>query len=171
MKMSDRNPSIPPSPEQVLEAVKKLSEQYEANSAANRALAREVGRRKRETRWIALGVTIVVAIAIATGLAMRHGDLQREKDRREVLATQILTQRDNLIAGCERGNDGRRTDRETIEIAIADLPIPPRATPEEVEVIEERNVRAKALRERLLARPGLQLIDCPAAYPIPAVAE
>ena len=169
--MSDRNPTMPPSPGQVLEAVKKLSEQYEQNSSANRELARGVGRRKRETRWIALGVVVVIAIAIAAGLVIRHNDLQREKQRREFLATQIFTQRDSLVAGCERGNEGRRTDRETIEIAIADLPIPANASEEEVERITERNAAAKALRDRLLARPGLQLVDCQAAYPIPSVAK
>lgn len=170
--MSDRNPSMPPSPVQVLEAVKKLSEQYEANSAANRALTREVGRRKRETRWIALGVSIVVAITIATGLAIRHGDLQREKQRREMLATQILSQRDNLIAGCERGNDQRRTLAEIVSRAVQPSSVPPTAIdPELLAFLEQSRERTIRLRGELLALPGVQIVDCQAAFPIPPVAE
>ena len=158
-----------PSPAQVIEAVKMLSSQYEKNSEANRALAREVARRKRETRWVALAVVLVVSVAVCSWLVVRHNDRRAEAERRERLASQIFTQRESQVAGCERGNEGRKTDRETIEIAIADLPIPANATPEEIEALKERNASAKKLRDRLLSRPGLQIVDCQAAHPLPQI--
>ena len=154
-----------PSPAQVLEAVKMLSSQYEQNAEANRELAREVARRKRETRWVALGVVVVVTIAVCAWLVVRHHDRSAEKEKRDRLASQIFTQRESQVQGCERGNESRRTDRETIEIAMAPVPIPDNLPPELVDLYRDAQERQARKREELLARPGVQIIDCQAAYP------
>jgi cytoskeletal protein RodZ len=157
-----------PSTEQVLEAVKKLSEQYESNSSANRALAKEVGRRKRETRWVALGVLLVVAIVVAVMFVVRHHDRAAERDKREVLAAQVMTQRESLIAGCERGNEQRRTLAEVIARAIRPSETPTTATdPEILAILEQSRQRTLQLRAELLALPGVQIINCQNAYPEP----
>lgn len=156
-----------PSPAQVLEAVKMLSSQYEKNSEANRALAREVARRKRETRFVALAVVLVVAVAIAAWLVVRHHDRSAEQDRRERLASQIFTQRESQVAGCERGNESRRADRETIEIALAPTEIPDGLSPELEALYRDAQERQAQKREQLLSRPGVQIIDCQAAHPPP----
>lgn len=157
-----------PSPAQVLEAVKMLSSQYELNSEANLELAREVARRKRETRWVALGVLIVVAIVVATGFIIRHHDRAAEKDRREVLASQIFTQRESQVLGCERANEGRRTLAEVISRSIQPSSISPTVTdPDLLALLEQSRERTLALRAELLSLPGVQIVDCQAAHPPP----
>lgn len=154
-----------PSPAQVIEAVRRLSEQYEQSAEANRELAREVGRRKRETRWVALAVVLVVTIAVCAWLIVRHHDRSAEKEKRDRLASQIFTQRESQVQGCERGNESRRTDRETIEIALAPTPIPDGLPPELLDLFRDSQERQAAKKAELLARPGVQIIDCQAAYP------
>lgn len=159
-----------PSPFQVLEAVKLLSQQYEQNAQANRDLAEEFKRRKREARWIALGILIIIVGVCATAFIIRHADRRIESDRRRALAEQIFTQRESQVQGCDRGNDQRITLAQIITESYA--PGPAVAVPPGFEqLIAESAARAAAKRDYLLSLPGVQVVDCQAAYPLPKVGK
>lgn len=157
----------PPSPRQVLEAVKLLSQQYESNAEENRRLSEEFARRSREGRWFALILSLVVAVCVCAAYVMRHVDQGREADRRAALKAQIFTQRESQVQGCERGNDQRVTLAEIINKAIVPQPAPPNLPPEFVDLYLAGQARTVALRAELLALPGVQIVDCQAAYPRP----
>ncbi len=159
-----------PSPAQVLEAVKMLSHQYEENAQANRDLADEFKRRKREARWIGLGLAVVVAVVTCAGFIVRHIDQGREADRRQDLADQIFTQRESQVQGCERGNDQRITLAQIIRQSYE--PGPPIVVPPGFEqLVAESAARSAAKRDALLALPGVQVIDCQSAYPLPKIGK
>jgi 4-amino-4-deoxy-L-arabinose transferase-like glycosyltransferase len=157
-----------PVPERLLEAVTKLQADYAAAAAANHELAQEFARRKREFRWVALCVVLLVAVVTCALMVMRHFDRAEEERRREALAGQLLTQRQNLVDGCERGNDARRSLAQVIITSFQ--PGPPIALPPGYEglqtVLDQSAAQSAAKREALLALPGLQIVDCQAAFPV-----
>ncbi len=157
----------PPSPRQVLEAVKLLSQQYESNADENRRLSEEFARRSREGRWFALILSIVVAVCICAAYVIRHIDQGREADRRAALKAQLFTQRESQVQGCEWGNDQRVTLAEIINKSVVPQAVPPSLPPELVDLFLAGQVRTTALRAELLSLPGVQIIDCQAAYPLP----
>ncbi len=160
----------PPSPTQVLEAVKLLSAQYEENAQANRDLADEFKRRKREARWIALGILIVIVGVCATAFIIRHADRRIEADRRRDLADQIFTQRESQVQGCERGNDQRITLAQVI--AQSYDPGPALSVPPGFEqLVADAAARSAAKRDALLSLPGVQVVDCQGAYPPPKIGK
>lgn len=156
-------------PERLLEAVRQLQADYVTSTRANHELAEEFARRKREFRWVALGVVLLVAIVTCALMVMRHYDRAEEARRREALAGRLLTQRENSIDGCERGNDARRSLTQVIITSFQ--PGPPITLPAGYEglqsVLDQSAAQSAAKRDTLLAQPGLQIIDCRAAFPAP----
>jgi hypothetical protein len=67
------------------------------------------------------------------------------------------------LGNCQRGNDFRATFRQVITIAVADIPVPDGITPEARAQYDQRNAQTEALRNRLLALPTVQPVDCAAA--------
>lgn len=163
--MADHDAAAPTAA-QVMEEIKKLSGEIEDSAKVNRSLATEFDRRRSEARWIALGILIVITIITVGGWILRVTDNRREKDRREQLAHQIFTQRESQVQGCERGNDQRITLAQVISRAIQ--PSPPITTSDSdlQALLDQSRERALALRAELLSLPGVQVIDCQAAYPL-----
>lgn len=159
--------SDPPTPSELLEAVRGLAVQYETSASATENLTAEVGRRKRETRWVALTVCVIVAIVSTGAGVIRNQDNKREADRRAVLAAQIFTQRESQVQGCQRGNDQRATLRRVITESYEPSTPLTSIPPEFAELVAESAKRAIAKRDSLLSLPGVQPVDCAAAFPPP----
>lgn len=157
-------------PERLLGAVRQLQADYVKHTQATETLAEEFRRRKSETRWFALGVVVFVTVVVCALMVMRHYDRAEESRRRTEVASQILTQRENLIAGCERGNDQRQLLAQVIVTSFEEGP--PITLPPGYEalqsVLDQSADRAAAKRDRLLSLPGVQIINCQAAYPLTA---
>lgn len=155
-----------PSAQEVLQAVRTLSAKYEESAQANRDLADEFGRRKRETRWVALAIVLVVCIAICSWLVVRSNDQRVEGERRQNLANQLYNQRESQRDGCERQNEVRLTLVSVITIAVgAPGPPPEGLSPELMELYRQSQERSAQLRHQLLSLPGVQVVDCLAIYP------
>jgi type VI protein secretion system component VasK len=153
---------------QVMETVKLLSSQIEDSAQANRDLADEFSARRSEARWIALAILVVITIITVGAWIFRVTDNRREHERREHLAQQIFTQREGQVQGCERGNEQRRTLAEVISRSVQPSTAPITSTdPELRALLEQARERTIALRKELLSLPGVQAIDCQAAYPLP----
>lgn len=156
-------------PERLLEAVRQLQADYVAHTKATQALRDEFARRKRETRWIALGVVVFVTVVACALMVIRHYDRAEESRRRADLASQILTQREDLVAGCERGNDSRKLVAQVIITSFEEgtpIVLPPGYEALQ-SVLDQSSDRSAAKRDALLSLPGVQITDCQAAYPLP----
>lgn len=173
--MSDQNPAAITD---LLTAVQHLTESYEENTDEMRAVRIEMDARfalyvpkseaeARETRIkrALAGVLVVLIVMLGLGVEFRRQDQAREKDRRVALERESITQRQSLLQGCQRGNDTRVTLQQIITTAVADIPIPPDTPPDLMEQYAQRNATLDILRARLLALPGVQAVDCAAAYP------
>ncbi len=162
----------------LLSAVQHLTESYETNTAEMRAVRTEIdarfdlyvpkteaeAREHRIKRALA-GVLLVLVVVVGLGIEFRRQDQAREHDRRIALERESITQRQSLLQGCQRGNETRVTLQAIITTAVADLPVPPDAPPDLMVQYAQRNAAVDALRDRLLALPGVQAVDCAAAFP------
>lgn len=161
--MSD---SAQPNYKGLLEAVQELSTKYDASAKANSAMATEFNRRKRETRWIAIGVVVVVVIAVCSWLVVRRNDQRTEAERRQHLADQVFSQRESQREGCERQNEVRLTLVSVITIAVGvPAPVPEGLPPALLDLYRQGQERSAQLRQQLLSLPGVQVVDCLAIYP------
>lgn len=138
------------------ESVETLRKDYDDNAEATRELAELFSRRLGWQRlWLGV-VALLLAVAVISGWQFRQQEHRRVDD-----------QRANLIQGCERGNDQRATLRGVIDRAysVNPDPLPDGLPPGLVELYNQSQVRAAARREEQLADPGVQPVDCAAAYP------
>ncbi len=157
-----------PTMTELLAAVQDLATKYQKSTQETQKVLREVQRRRRDT-WIVGGLgVLIVAIITTGGLVLRRNDQHVESERRDHLAAQIFTQRTSLVQGCERGNDQRLTLAQIITIAVTPQPIPPDLTPDLQDLYRQGQDRVLALRAKLLSLPGVQVVDCQAAFPPPA---
>lgn len=126
-------------------------------------LPRDVARRQQQRqqriiRW-GLGIgAVAVLCVVALVLAFRAQD-------RGSVERQATSDRVNLIAGCGRSNDQRATLRLVIEKAVVIQPAPADLPPDLAELFRQSQERAARLRADLLALPGVQPVDCQAAFP------
>lgn len=150
----------------LLAAVQKLAADQETNAKANADLAAEFTRRRGEFRLLSLGVVVIVVIAVCSWLVVRHNDRAEVARKRDVLVGQILSQHDSQVSGCARGNDQRLTLAQIITQSYE--PGPPISVPPGFEQLAaDSAARALVKRDALLSLPGVQIIDCQAAYPPP----
>lgn len=146
-------------------AVDALRKSYEENTRDVKAIGDIMDRRfGRQRLWI-LAVVAVVVLALLMSIGFRQADAERAKDRERTEHQREIDQRENLVAGCERGNDQRAALRRVIERGYAPSPIPDGIAPELRELIEQSQERQAALRAEQLSDPGVQLVDCERAYP------
>lgn len=109
----------------------------------------------------------VIALTIGLGLKFRADDrAQRERDR-AAATMEAVRKRDELVRGCQRGNDQRDTLRQVIEVAYEPSPIPAGISAELRALLVQSQERAAARRDELLSLPGVQPVDCEKAYPPP----
>lgn len=119
-------------------------------------LPRDVARTR--ARWAIAILAIAFIVVQLIGLAFRHQD-------HAAVERQAESDRTNLIAGCGRSNDQRLTLRQVIEKAIVIQPAPADLPPDLAELFRQSQERAARLRADLLALPGVQPVDCQAAFP------
>lgn len=110
-------------------------------------------------------VVAAILVLLAIGFMVRGQDRARDEDRRAAIAREAEHDRQNAIRGCERANDLRALQREVLEIALADRPIPEGLSPELTEAYRQAQANTAALRERLLSLEGAQHVDCRAQFP------
>lgn len=157
---------MPESVAELAKAVRGLSEEYKETAEAMREVGREMDRRLRVQRlWMAT-LAAVVLLAIIVGFGFRQQDRSAEDERAASVAREAVFQRKNLVQGCERANDQRATLREVINLSVRTMPVPEGLDPDLVPLFEQGQARTAALRDRLLALPGVQPVDCQAAYPV-----
>lgn len=148
-------------PATLVAAVNALRHEYVANTGVMREIRSEMNGRFRIQRLWQVVLAVVVILAVLVSYNLRSVDQRRERYRR-------VDQRATLLQGCERANDQRATLREVINLSVRTSPIPPDLNPDLVELYQQGQARTEALRISLLALPGVQPVDCDAAYPIPA---
>ncbi len=149
----------------IARAVDSLRQSYEANSKDVRDISAVMDRRFGRQRLWMLAIVAVLLLAVLTSVGFRRADANRENDRQRSEHQREIDQRENLVAGCERGNDQRAALRRVIERGYAPTPIPDGIAPELRELIEQSQERVAALRAEQLADSGVQLVDCERAYP------
>ncbi len=153
----------------IARAVDSLRESYEANSKDVRDISEVMDRRFGRQRLWMFAMAGVLILALATGIGFRRADTKREIDRQEAETQREIDQRANLLAGCGRSNDQRAALRRVIERAYAPSPIPDGLSAELRDLIIQSQDRSASLRAEQLADPGVQPIDCEAAFPpVPA---
>jgi signal transduction histidine kinase len=133
-------------------------------AAVERKLPEFVPRRR--FRWVIAAVVLAVLVAVALVLVFRVRDADEAERRRAQLVLDQEQDRQNLIRGCERANDQRATLRQIIETAIVPSTTPPNVDPQLAELIRQGQERTARLRAELLALPGVQPVDCAAAFPV-----
>lgn len=139
---------------ELLAAVNALREDYDRHAEATHELIQLLDRKLAWQRlWLGV-LALVLAVAVVGGWRFHEQDQRRAKD-----------QRANLIQGCQRGNDQRATLREVIAGAYEPTPAPPGLSPELTSLIRQSQERALVRRDALLSLPGVQPVDCEAAYP------
>jgi hypothetical protein len=122
-------------------------------------LPRETARRQvQRMRWVLAGMSLAVIFVGLLGVAFRAQD-------RASAHRQATSDRANLVAGCMRSNDQRATLREVIEKAIVMQAAPAGLSPDLAELFRQSQERTAKLRADLLALPGVQPVDCQAAFP------
>lgn len=119
--------------------------------------------------WVIAGMVVVILLVAAAGWVVRDRDATLQRERAAAIQREAEFNRQNAIAGCERGNDGRASLRRVIERAYAPTQYPPEVLaglPQSLrDLIAEGQERQAALREEQLADPGIQHVDCQAQYP------
>lgn len=141
----------------------RIDDQNKLLAQQNEALAGFVP--KGRFRWALVVVGVVIALALAIIVLVRVQDRAdvRRRDR-EAKAAEVAD-RDQRYAGCLRGNDLRATLRGVIDRAYAPSPAPQGLPPELAELFAQSQARAAVQRQAQLADPGVQPVDCDAAYP------
>ena len=149
---------------ELTDAIEEMTDAIAEQSKAIFTLEKKVDRQNErlaefvpKSRFRAAVASLLISGLLVFGFAV----WAREERQRE-----FAKERTNLIAGCERNNDQRRTLAEVISRAVRPSSVPPTATdPELLALIEEGRQRTIALRSELLALPGVQIVDCEAAFP------
>lgn len=115
-------------------------------------------------------IVFVVGVALVLGLSFRAQDRRdsRERIRQETREKEV--ERSNLLAGCGRANDQRAWGRRLIERAYVPLPVPDGLSAELRDLYVQSQERQAAQRAEQLADPGVQVVNCEAAFP-PVAAE
>lgn len=140
----------------------RIGTQNELIAKQNEQLTNFVPR----SQWRATIAAFVLIIALAVYVGWRF----RQSDHADV-TRQATSDRVNLVAGCGRSNDQRATLRQVIEKAIVIQPAPADLPPDLAELFRQSQERAAKLRADLLALPGVQPVDCQAAFPLTASKE
>ncbi len=120
---------------------------------------------KRRAGWIVAGVVLAIAALIGVYVYFRVQDRHRDEKRRDETFLAQEADRQSSIRGCQRNNEFRATFREVIEEAYAPQPIPDGVPAELLALVRQGQERQAAKRAELLAKPGVQHVDCEAQFP------
>jgi hypothetical protein len=151
----------------VAAAINALRKSYDANTRDVQKISEAMNQRfGRQRLWMGV-LAAVVILALFVGWGFRKTDNGRERDRRQAEHQRIIDQRANLIAGCGRSNEARAALRRVIERAYTPSPIPDGLPPDLRDLIVQSQERQASQRAEQLADPGVQPIDCEAAFPLP----
>lgn len=147
-----------------------LAAEYHKNTGEVAEVAKQLAHTERHQRRIRalVGCLALCVLGIGVGGFQFHRqDVNYRKLRTAQIRADAERSRQNSVAGCERSNESRATLRDVINLAIGSAPPPPNLSPELADLYRQSQARAESLRTGLLALPGVQPVDCAAAYPPP----
>lgn len=120
---------------------------------------------KRRFWWAVAAAVIVVVVLTFIGWKFREQDRAEAARRRDQLHAEAVGNRNQRLAGCERGNELRATLRGVIERAYTPGPIPDGLSDELHALIVQSQERALVQRAIQLGADGVQPVDCEKAHP------
>lgn len=143
----------------------------EQNAELEQVNARQAGFVPRRHFWLAVAALAgVILLALGVGWKFHDNDVKRRASDKAALVAENARKRDDLVRGCERSNDQRATLREVIEKAYGGSSLPPEAVPPQLaELLRQSQEAAQQRKAELLALPGVQPVNCAAAFPPPAL--
>lgn len=152
---------------ELITALNNLTAAYTDSTTQLGEVEQEMGRRLRFQRLWIMVLASVVALAIVVFGGFRLQDQARERDRQASEERAAVDQRQTFLGGCERANDARRTLAQIIERSIVPQMAPANLPADLLDLFRQGQERTVALRAELLSLPGVQIVDCQAAFPLP----
>lgn len=119
----------------------------------------------RRFRWTVVAVVVFMLILTGIGWKFRAQDQARARDKEQQEVVDAERDRQNLLAGCRRANDQRAWGRRLIERAYVPVTIPDGVSTELRDLYVQGQERQAVQRAEQLADPGVQPIECEAAFP------